>query len=66
MHKMLDFLKFGTKSEIPQPLSVEDESPASAEIFSLEQLKARAAELASSHRIAAKGKRGFDLLACLL
>ena len=62
---MFDFLKFGESGKIRQSLTVEDESPLDGEIFSLERLQGRAAELASTHRIALKEKRGFDLLARL-
>ena len=62
---MFDFLKFGANGETPQNFTAEDESPGSAEVFSLEHLKARAEELAQTHRVAARGKRVFDLLARL-
>ena len=62
---MFDFLKFGANGETPQNFTVEDESQAGAEVFSLEHLKVRADELAQTHRVAARGKRGFDLLARL-
>ena len=62
---MFDFLKFGANGETPQNFTAEDESSESAEVFSLEHLKARAEELAATHRVAARGKRGFDLLARL-
>ncbi len=62
---MFDFLKFGTDDEISQRFTDEDKSTTSSEVFSLEHLQARAAELAATHRIAARGKRGFDLLARL-
>ena len=62
---MFDFLKFGRGGNIPQSLMVEDESPLDGEVFSLERLLAQAAELAATHRIAAKEKRGFNLLARL-
>ena len=59
---MFDFLKFGANGEIPQSFTDEDESPTSAEVFSLEHLQARAEELAATHRVADRKKRGFDLL----
>ncbi len=62
---MFDFLKFGASSETPQNFTVEDELQSGVEVFSLEHLQARAAELAATHRIAGRGKRGFDLLARL-
>lgn len=66
---MFDFLKFGTAAaaddEIPQSLTAEDESPTGAEVFSLERLQARAAELAATHRAAVRKSSGFDLLARL-
>ena len=49
---MLDFLKFRTADgEISQSFTVEDESSGSAEVFSLEHLQARAAELAATHQM---------------
>ena len=62
---MFDFLKFGANGETPQNFTAEDESSGSAEVFSLEHLKARAEELAATHRVAAREKHGFDLLARL-
>ncbi len=62
---MFDFLKFGTDDEISQSFTAEDASSGSAEVFSLEHLQARAEELSATHRVAARGKRGFDLLARL-
>ena len=62
---MFDFLKFGANGETPQNFTAEDESQAGAEVFSLEHLQARAEELAQTHRVAARGKRAFDLLARL-
>ena len=62
---MFDFLKFGTDDEISQRFTDEDRSATRPEVFSLEHLQAWAAELAATHRIAARGKRGFDLLARL-
>ena len=62
---MFDFLKFRTNGNNSQSFTVEDETPPSEEVFSIEHLQARAEELAASHRIAGPGKRGFDLLARL-
>ena len=62
---MFDFLKFGANGETPQNFTAEDESSGSSEVFSLEHLKARAEELAQTHRVAVRGKRSFDLLARL-
>jgi len=62
---MFDFLKFGRTGGVSQSFADKDESPVGAEVFSLEHLEARAAELAATHRIAEPGKRGFDLLARL-
>ncbi|MGI8469779.1 MAG: hypothetical protein ACR2N3_15160 [Pyrinomonadaceae bacterium] len=59
---MFDFLKFGADDTIHQNLTAEDESPTREEVFSLERLQARAAELAATHRVADRKKRGFDLL----
>lgn len=62
---MFDFLKSEKSSSIHQSFTANDESPVRAEVFSIERLEARAAELAETHRIAAREKRGFDLLARL-
>ena len=62
---MFDFLKFGTSGGVSQSFAAKDESAASAEVFSLEHLQARAEELAATHQIAARAKRGFDLLSRL-
>ena len=62
---MFDFLKFGRGDTVPPNLTAEDDSPLDGEVFSLEQLLAQAAELALTHRITSKEKRGFDLLARL-
>ncbi len=62
---MFDFLKFGTDDDIHQSFTIEDESPMEGEVFSPERLQARAAELAATHRIAPKEKRGFNMLARL-
>ena len=46
---MFDFLKFGTSDvEIPQSFWIEDDALTSAEVFSLEHLQSRAAELAAT------------------
>ena len=62
---MFDFLKFGRGGKNHQNIELEDESPMDGEVFSLERLQGRAAELAATHRVAAKEKRGFNLLARL-
>ncbi len=62
---MFDFLKFGRSGKIHQSFMAEDESPMDGEVFSLERLQGRAAELAATHRIVPKEKRGFDLLSRL-
>ncbi len=59
---MFDFLKFGTADDTQQSFPVEDDALIDREIFSLERLQMRAAELASTHRIGIHRKIGFDLL----
>ena len=62
---MFDFLRFGTGGGISQSFTVEDDSPTSVEVFSLERLQTRATELAATQQLSAQEKRGFDLLARL-
>jgi len=56
---MFDFLKFGGNDKIHQNPALEDESPMDGEVFSLERLQARAAELAAAHTVCCLSARAI-------
>ena len=59
---MLDSLKSKINGKARQIPKFDDELPVRGELFSVEQLENRAAELAAAHKISTKTRRGRDLL----